>query len=84
MALHSGGKSLHAWWPATGIPDETLRLFFALSVKLGADSMLWTPCQLVRLPEGVRDNGTRQPVLYLDPAAIISSINHNTANDHAL
>lgn len=72
MAVHSGGKSLHGWFPAAGIPDDTLRSFFALAVRLGADPSTWTPCQLVRLPEGLRDNGQRQSVRFLDVPAIQS------------
>lgn len=68
MVLWSGSKSLHAWWDAHGVPEEELRRFFRYAVSLGADPATWTRCQLVRLPEGWReDKGTRQSVYYFDP-----------------
>lgn len=71
MVLWSGSKSLHAWWDADGVPEEELRRFFRYAVSLGADPATWTRCQLVRLPEGWReDKGTRQAVYYFDPGSL--------------
>jgi len=66
LVLHSGGKSLHAWFRCSGATDGQLRSFFDYAVRLGADPATWTRCQLVRMPEGTRDNGERQGVLYLN------------------
>jgi len=66
LVLHSGGKSLHAWFRCRGASDEQLRAFFGYAVRLGADPATWTRCQLVRMPEGTRDNGARQGVLYFN------------------
>lgn len=71
MVLWSGSKSLHAWWDADGVPEEELRRFFRYAVALGADPATWTRCQLVRLPEGWReDKATRQAVYYFDPGGL--------------
>lgn len=72
MALSSGGKSLHAWFPTTtSIEDD--RLFWRLCIGLGADPALFrNHSQFVRLPNGTRDNGNRQSVVYLNlnPSAL--------------
>ena len=70
LGVHSGGKSVHGWFGTHGASDEALRPFFAEACRLGADPATWTRCQLVRLPEGTRDNGRRQLVYYFDPAAL--------------
>jgi hypothetical protein len=36
----------------------------ARAVRLGADKATWARCQLVRIPDGTRDNGNRQRVHY--------------------
>jgi len=66
MVLSSGGKSLHGWFSCAGATEDRLRAFFAYAVRLGADPSTVTQCQLVRLPEGTRDNGKRQAVYYLN------------------
>ncbi len=70
MALTSGNKSLHGWFSCKGASEAKLRSFFNYAVTLGADPATWTPCQLVRMPEGRRDNGRRQAVLFLNPEAL--------------
>jgi hypothetical protein len=70
LAVHSGGKSVHGWFPALGQPEENLRRFFSCACRLGADPATWTPCQLVRLPGGTRANGTPQKVLYFNPSLL--------------
>ena len=65
----SGGKSLHGWFRAAGVTDEVLYRWFRYAVSLGADPRLWLPEQFVRLPDGTRDNGKRQSLIYLNPSA---------------
>jgi hypothetical protein len=67
LAVHSGGKSVHAWYPCGGFTDEQVRPFMARAVRLGADKATWTRCQLVRMPDGTRENGNRQRVHYFAP-----------------
>lgn len=66
MAMSSGGKSVHAWFFVEGVQEATIRAFFAYACRLGADRHMWTPCQAARLPDGMRDNGEVQSVLYFD------------------
>jgi len=69
MALKSGGRSLHAWFPTTTSVEDD-RLFWRLGISLGADPALFrNPSQFVRLPNGTRENGRPQEVVYLNPAA---------------
>jgi hypothetical protein len=70
-ALHSGGKSLHAWFYCAGVSEDKILRFFRYAVSLGADSRLWTRSQFCRMPDGTRDNGRRQPVYYFDPKPIL-------------
>ncbi|MHB8899150.1 MAG: hypothetical protein ACYC6Y_10430 [Thermoguttaceae bacterium] len=70
MALTSGNKSLHGWFSCKGASEQKLKAFFNFAVTLGGDPATWTPCQLVRMPEGRRDNGNRQAVLFLNRKAI--------------
>lgn len=67
LAVFSGGKSLHGWFFAHGQPENKVRQFFRLAVSLGADRATWTPSQFVRLPEGRRENGSRQSCLFFNP-----------------
>jgi hypothetical protein len=70
MAVDSGGKSIHGWFHVAGKDPDEVRRFFRYAVALGADRNLWTPCQFVRMPNGTRDDGTRQTVVYFNPAAM--------------
>ncbi len=65
-AVHSGGKSLHGWFFVAGQPEEKVLKFFRYAVSLGADRATWTRCQFVRMPDGVRDNGKRQTVYFVN------------------
>lgn len=65
-ALHSGGKSLHGWFFVHGQTDTRVLKFFQYAVSLGADPATWTRSQFVRMPDGVRDNGKRQTVYFLN------------------
>jgi hypothetical protein len=70
LVVHSGGKSLQGWWPCRGKSDTELRKFFSYAVRLGADPAPWTKSQFVRLPDGTRDNGKRQAVLFFNPTLL--------------
>ena len=70
LAVHSGGKSIHGWYFCEGLTDEQLRPFMVRAVRLGADPATWTKCQLVRMPDGTRDNGKRQQVHFFAPEVI--------------
>ena len=74
MIVHSGGKSLHGWFPCAGQPEERLRRFMRYAVSLGADPATWTRCQLVRMPEGLRQKDSapaiRQKVYYFNPEVL--------------
>jgi hypothetical protein len=70
LVVHSGGKSLHGWFPCLGRSDEELRPFFAYAVKLGADPATFSLCQQVRMPGGTRDNGKLQEVLFFRPEVL--------------
>ena len=60
LAVHSGSKSLHGWFFCQGQSEERLRAFMRYAVTLGADRATWTRSQFVRMPDGTRDNGSRQ------------------------
>lgn len=65
MILHSGGKSLHAWWRVEG--DATLAdQIFDQAIQYGADPATRTVCQYVRMPQASRDNGNTQQVIFFD------------------
>ena len=77
LAVHSGGRSMHAWYRSEGFSDEQLRPFMVRAVRLGADYATWTKCQLVRMPDGRRDNGKRQQVYFFAPEVIHGREVHN-------
>jgi hypothetical protein len=70
LVVDSGGKSLHGWFYCQGADEAKLRGFFAYAVTLGADPGLWTRSQFARMPDGTRDNGSRQPILFFNPGVI--------------
>jgi hypothetical protein len=72
LAVYSGGRSIHAWYWCEGLTDEQLRPFMVRAVRLGADYATWTKCQLVRMPDGTRDDGKRQLVYFFAPDVIRS------------
>jgi hypothetical protein len=65
-AVHSGGKSLHGWFYVYGQSEEKVLKFFRYAVSLGADPTTWTRSQFVRMPDGVRANGNRQTVFFVN------------------
>jgi hypothetical protein len=71
LAVHSGNKSLHGWFYCEGEPDQKVEKFFRFAVSLGGDHATWTRCQFVRMPDGQRDDGKRQRVVYFDPKRMV-------------
>lgn len=82
MAVHSGGKSLQAWYsPQTPEARDTVDAWVALAISIGADPAAFVPSQPVRFPWGLRRNRDKktgvlppekpyavQEVYYLDKA----------------
>ena len=67
MVVHSGGKSLHAWFCSSGDPQIDWH-FMQLACRLGADPRMWLPEQLARTPNAVRSKNQQvQKCLYIDP-----------------
>jgi hypothetical protein len=64
LALHSGGKSMHGWFRAEGVREETLLKFMRYAAIIGADPATWSRSQFVRMPDGPRHNGKRQTVYF--------------------
>lgn len=71
MVLHSGGKSLHAWFNTERNGPAAADSFMRLAVSLGADKSLTTRSQFVRMPDGTRQTGEHQTVHYFDSALAI-------------
>jgi hypothetical protein len=69
--VHTANKSLQGWSYVNDFDEARILPFFQRAVGLGADKAMWTRCQLVRLPGGLRETGKRQEVVYLNPAVII-------------
>jgi len=67
VVVFSGGKSLHGWFFCSGVDESLLKRFFGLAICLGFDSATWIRSQFVRIPDGMRENGNRQTVLYFNP-----------------
>lgn len=67
LIVSSGGKSLHGWFYCGGDEEEEFLTFFRYAISLGADWRMWLRSQFARMPDGTRDNGKRQEVLYFDP-----------------
>jgi hypothetical protein len=70
LAVHSGGKSLHGWFHCAGVSEERVWRTFQYAVSLGADRASWTPSQFARMPDGLRENGRRQTVYFLNPEVV--------------
>jgi len=67
MAVHSGNKSIHAWFVCVEEKEADLLDFMRYAVKVGADRSMWTKSQLTRMPNGMRDTGEKQEVLIHRP-----------------
>jgi hypothetical protein len=74
VALHSGSKSLHGWFQVVGFSEKKVLKFFRYAVSIGADYRTWSPCQMVRIPDGLHKNGCRQTVFYFNPKLIESHV----------
>ena len=70
LVVFSGSKSLHGWFYCAGVAEERVVRFFRYAVSLGADRATWVRCQLVRMPDGLRDNGKRQTVYFFNPGVL--------------
>ncbi len=70
LACRSGGKSVHGWFYCHAQPEDKLRRFMDYAISIGADPATWTKCQMVRMPDGLRDNGNRQSVIYFNPSIL--------------
>jgi hypothetical protein len=67
LAVLSGGKSLHGWFYIPKDEEARRRIFMNCAVRLGADRATWTASQFVRMPDGTRNNGKQQSVIYFNP-----------------
>ena len=77
LILFSGNKSVHAWvatWQNDDEGEEEAARMFAYATARGADASHWTRCQLIRCPEGRRENGEEQPVLYCNPDFMLGDL----------
>jgi hypothetical protein len=70
LVVHSGGKSLHGWFPVHGLTEPQQRDFMQYAVQLGADEATYRGSQFVRMPDGQRDNGRRQQPYFWNPACL--------------
>ena len=86
LIVFSGSRSTHGWFFCRGQSEDKLERFFDYAVSLGADSALWSRCQLCRMPDGRRYDGKtgealvaagvtgaqvgRQAVLFFNPEVI--------------
>jgi hypothetical protein len=72
LVVDSGGKSLHGWFNFSGVTDDDPRIkgFFSYACTLGADPRMWKRDQFCRMPDGTRDTGARQPVLFFNPETL--------------
>ena len=68
MVVHTGGKSLHGWFKATG--DSHLDCeFMRIACLLGADPRMWLPEQLARTLNAIRlSNRAEQKCYHFDPS----------------
>jgi hypothetical protein len=70
LVVYSGQKSLHGWFHCSDVPEEKVWGFFRYAVSLGADRANWTRSQFARMPDGLRENGRRQTVYFLNPEVV--------------
>ncbi len=83
LVVHSGGKSLHGFFPVAGQRSEDVRAFMRYAASLGADPALFrNRSQFVRLPAGTRKGGCRQSVFYFAPATLAGAINPKEDTTH--
>lgn len=70
MVLMTGGKGLHAWYAVRGKSEAELERFYCLGCVFGGDPRLWLRSQFARMPDGLRDNGEEQRVIYFNGRAV--------------
>jgi hypothetical protein len=76
MVVFSGSKSLQAWSPCRGEPEENLHAWFNSSARrLGACSSTWCKSQFVRMPDGTRalnreGKSVRQTIEFFNPTVL--------------
>jgi len=70
LVAHSGNRSLQGWFFCADQPEEILSRFMSHAVSIGADPMTWLRSQFVRMPDGLRDTGSRQRVFFFNPNVI--------------
>ena len=73
MVVDSGGKSLHSWFAVARASESQIEHFMRYAISIGADPAGRIPSQLCRMPHGTRDNGNRQPVLFIDPKILTTN-----------
>lgn len=67
MAVNSGNKSIHGWFPVQGATRRVQYEFFRSACALGADPHMAQPNQWTRFPNGFRsESRERQTVEYLN------------------
>ncbi len=74
LAVHSGKKSIHGWFLCRDYAEEIVLRFMKYAVALGADRATWTRSQFVRMPDGRRDDGSRQTVFFYDPSHLSTHV----------
>lgn len=75
MVVHSGNKSLHGWFHVEGMSETKQVSFFDEATKLGADTATWNKSLFVRMPDGTREKGKRQSILYFNHPKYQTPIN---------
>lgn len=65
--VDSGGKSLHGWFNCVGESEDQVIKILKEACRHGADKQMRFRSQFCRLPNGVRNNGNQQTVLYFNP-----------------
>jgi hypothetical protein len=64
LVVDSGNRSLHSWFDAAGVDEDTILLTFNNLVRLGVCPGTHLRSQFVRMPDGLRDNKKRQSTIY--------------------
>jgi hypothetical protein len=71
LAVYSGGKSLHGWFPSYDKNERAIRTFFREATSLGADRQMLIPSQYCRVPNGWNyKHKRRQQVVYWNEEVI--------------
>jgi RecA-family ATPase len=84
LAMHSGNESLHGWYNAVGASEEQVNRFKRYAAALGADTQVFVPSQMVRMPNQTRpENGNLQRLLYFDNGMLPSKAEGEVVIDFA-